>query len=358
MPDLERRVSGLLHDATSDLRPDTTDLVRRAIRQGQERRRRTATVMSTATAALAVAALIVPFMAHHRDGGAIGPTHGLAPSPTATATEAPTHPASPTSPRTAEQIQLPLARYMSSAADEQAYFMAVNLAQKSCAAKFGVTSSIPVTRQPSQVASDTIRRYGIIDAEEVARYGYDFPPSYAASEETVGQGWDPSARELAVMTARRPDGTPVTTDSETGKKVPAGGCAAEGYRLVDKGQTPPTLNLLADDLLGQAWSQTVADPRALAAAREWSACMSGHGYHFKHRWDAAESVGGQPEKVEIRMAKLDLRCANETGYIDTWYAVDTEHQNQLIHEHRAELEVTLADQADVMARVKQALRSR
>ena len=83
--------------------------------------------------------------------------------------------------------------------------------------------------------------------------------------------------------------------------------------------------------------------------------MAGHGYHFEHRWDAGEAVGGHPESAQIAMAELDLGCATRSGYITTWYAVDSSYQNQLIEAHRAELDATLADQADVMERVEQTL---
>lgn len=257
-----------------------------------------------------------------------------------------------------QQIDLPLARYISTPADEEAYDEAVNVEQKRCAAEFGVTTTLPVAEQPSELELDTARRYGVVNPSEVARYGYKLPPTMAGSEDDKAHGWNPSSREFVVMNGAQPDGSPATVDPVSGKKLPKGGCSAEGARALDKGQTPPPRNDLVENLLGQAWNLTIADSRALTAAKKWSSCMAKHGYDFKHRWDAGNSVGTASQDVQITMAKLDLSCATQTGYIDVWYAVDSAYQQRLINDHQGELEATLGDHRAVMARVNAALQGR
>lgn len=361
MSNLERRVSGLLHDATSDLAPDVEALVRGGRARGRRRLRRTAVVLCSSVSALAVATVVVPLsLASTGDSDRLSHFASDGSSPSSTTTGGPTRGSDTVTGQVtaASQIHLPLARYLSTAADQEAYFAAVNMEQKRCAAGFGLSSTLPVAQQPTELESATARRYGIVDASEVARYGYQMPPMSSGAAAVQATRWDPDERELAVMSAREPDGSPVTQDPVTGKTIPDGGCAAEGFRLIDKGQSSPALNDVVEELLGQAWSRTIADPQARAAARKWSACMAVHGHDFQHRWDAAGSVGGRPKSEQIATARQDLGCARETGYIDAWYAIDSAYQNQLIKDHQAELEVVLSEHAAVMSRVHHTLRAR
>lgn len=260
----------------------------------------------------------------------------------------------PTRVTTSAQIDLPLARYLSSAADEKAYFAAVNVAQRRCATSFGVTTRIPVAEQPALVELASNRRYGIVNAAEVERYGYQLVPSGEAGSDK-SDGWNPDRRELVVMNATTPEGESVATDPVTGKDLPEGGCSAEGFRVVDDGELPPPANALAEDLLAQAWERTKADSRAQKAEKAWAACMAERGYDFAHRWEAGNSVGSQPVTVQLQMAKLDLACAESSDYVGTWYAVDVAYQDRLIDQHEADLEATRAEHASVMERVTRTL---
>lgn len=257
----------------------------------------------------------------------------------------------PTAVTSSRQIQLPLARYLAPASDEQAYFAAVNVAQRDCAKAFGVTSRIPVAKQPALIELASERRYGIVNADEVERYGYQLLGGQGAEGDSKAGGWDPDQRELLVMNAVSPDGGNVSTDPETGQKLPEGGCSAEGFRRIDSGDLPPPVNTLAEDLLAQAWERTKADSRALKAEQDWSDCMSELGYDFAHRWDAGNSVGSEALDVQLQMAKRDLKCAVDSNYVGVWYAVDTAYQDRLIGAHEADLEATLAEHSAVMGRV-------
>ena len=252
------------------------------------------------------------------------------------------------------QIRLPLARYLASAADEKAYFAAVSLEQRHCASSFGVTSHMPVAEQPAMVEMATERRYGIVNADEVERYGYQ-PVPRAGRGGDAEEGWDPDQRELLVMNAVTAEGESVVTDPVTGKRLPEGGCSAEGFRRITEGELSPATNTLAEDLLGQAWERTKADSRAIAAETRWADCMRERGYDFDHRWEAGNSVGEQPLAVQLEMAKLDLRCALDTNYLGVWYAVDAAYQHDLIDRHESDLEATLAEHRSVMARVTRTL---
>lgn len=253
--------------------------------------------------------------------------------------------------RSSTQVELPLARFLPAAADEKAYFAAVNVEQKRCARDFGVDSRIPVPEQPSLIEQTSARRFGVVDSADVARYGYRPIPTSAAGAESKADGWNPDARESLVMTAASATGEPLSVDPVTGEDLPEGGCSAAGFQRIDSGQIAPPNNVLVEGLLAEAWELTMADSRALQAERDWSDCMAERGHDFVHRWDAGNSVGAAAEQVQIEMAKLDLRCAEETNYVGIWHAVDSAYQERLIAENQAALEASLADQRDVMGRV-------
>jgi hypothetical protein len=250
------------------------------------------------------------------------------------------------------QIDLPVARYASSADDDKAIFSAVNAAKKQCASEFGVEATVPVTTQPSLMELDSVRRYGVINRAEVARYGYRPAPSAADADDDKAGGWNPSALEAEIMTGMTASGQPSQMQSPEGETLPEGGCSAEGFRTVWGGGTPPGGAPLVEDILAQAWAKTMADSRALAAADKWSACMKERGYDLTHRWDAGNSVQGASAAVQLKMAKLDLRCALDTNYVDVWYAVDVAYQQRLIDEHEGELQAALKQHAEQLDRAQ------
>jgi len=255
------------------------------------------------------------------------------------------------------QIQLPLARFGTTPADQEAMFAAINIEQRDCARRFGVISTIPMTTdQLTEVQSDTVRRYGVINAGEVARYGYDLPPSADGSDSKSGPGaWNPTVREAEVLEGHDASGQPVQLRAADGTRLPAGGCGLEGTRVVWGGKQGPQNDILVGTLLGDAWAETMADSRAQAVAAKWSACMASHGYDFKHRWDAGNSVATKDQATKIAMAKLDLSCALKTNYTGVWYAVDSAYQQRLINAHEGELTAAMDQYHQMMARVHRIL---
>lgn len=253
------------------------------------------------------------------------------------------------------QLDLPVARYASSADDDKAIFAAVNVAQKECAAQFGVQATVSVTSQPSLIELDSVRRYGVINKTEVSRYGYRPAPSAADAGNDKAGGWTPSALEAEIMTGNTASGQPSQIKSADGETVPEGGCGAEGFRSVWGGDAAPGGATLVEDILAQSWAKTMADSRALAAAEKWSACMQERGYDFTHRWDAGNSVQDASPAVQLKMAKLDLRCALKTKYVDIWHAVDVAYQQRLIDEHEGELQASLKQHNEQLDRARSIL---
>jgi len=89
----------------------------------------------------------------------------------------------------------------------------------------------------------------------------------------------------------------------------------------------------------QADVRTRKDSRVLAVGAQWSACMRKAGFFYTNPWDANNDPRwthtNQPTDREIATARADVACRTETGLVDTWYAVLTAHQNQLIEANSA-----------------------
>lgn len=249
-----------------------------------------------------------------------------------------------------EQVAMPLVRYLMPEDDQSDYFNAVNVAQKKCAAKFDVKSSLPVSVQPTEAYLRSVRRYGLINQEEASRRGYELPPLAESKTE-----WAPSAREAEVMQGRTADGRRSTIRSIDDEQVPVGGCARQGLRDVLQGDQDPVVSGLVDNLLKRSWELTISDSRAQGAGRAWSKCMAGHGYRFEHRWDAGNSVAGKPSEVRKAMAQLDLECAVTTNYNGVLYAIDSAYQELLIEENRTPLEDVLDNERRVITRARHVL---
>lgn len=244
-----------------------------------------------------------------------------------------------------------------SADDRQAIFDAVSILTARCTATFGVTYTAGrLTDQPT-VLNGMDRRYGLVNSEEVVRWGYAKPtPAGGAANEKTGVGaWNPSARELEVVTGRTPGGQRSALKAADGTAVPENGCASWAWQEIWAGKQS-RLDQAVSQILGDAWGRTLNDSRAQAAEKAWVDCMGQAGYQLKHRWEAGNSVASKPAAQQIAMAKLDLACAQKVNYVGIWYAVDSAYQRLLIAGREGQLSQATSDHREMVARASAILR--
>ncbi|MEV7095343.1 hypothetical protein AB0M80_21125 [Amycolatopsis sp. NPDC051045] len=241
------------------------------------------------------------------------------------------------------QLHLPIAEYVPSAREDEVVGRAALALTETCARRFGVHYTVRSVEQPG-ILDGADRRYGVVDVDEAARSGYARPSKKA---DGAGQ-WRPSGREYEVVTGRTPAGEPATVRAADGAPVPAGGCAQEAWQRLhgDDDRLLP----LVDEVLREAWTQTLADSRARAAETSWIECMREAGHVFGHRWDAAKSVGTAPAEQQRAMAKLDATCARRVDYVGIWHAVDSAYQRRAIARLGDRLPRALAARRDLIAR--------
>jgi hypothetical protein len=104
---------------------------------------------------------------------------------------------------------------------------------------------------------------------------------------------------------------------------------------------------LVQELAIQAYEEAKADPRVLAAFKEWSSCMAAKGFDYANPLDAdiAQQQGGDtgpPTELEIQTATTDVACKEKTGLLKTWISVLAADQNALLPANLPQLRASMA----------------
>ncbi len=217
------------------------------------------------------------------------------------------------------------------------------LAQR-CIRRYGLRWPTSPEHVPPE-GPEHMERYGIIDADVVAKYGYHQPPQPGVKDGGGGQSWSEDAD--AVMTGR--------VESYEGQPVPEGGCNGEVMRALgaELPENGPPKAPLSRRLAGRAYEQALADPRLDPAIAEWRTCMTAAGYDYDSPLDAGRDrawyVKPGTSKREIATAQADLDCLVRSNFVGMFYALDAAYQRDAVATHRTELR-ELRDDADVIDR--------
>ncbi|KRB67360.1 MULTISPECIES: hypothetical protein [unclassified Kitasatospora] len=232
------------------------------------------------------------------------------------------------------------------------------------------TKGLDWPARPLQAGQDhdgNERRYGVSDARTVAAIGYRLPPPSGVTGDQLAEYKKRlDARKAAMsdtaIAAYTGEKAGATTPQEAGR----GGCRGEATQRLG---LPDDLADNADpveEAMQTGWQRTVADPRAKAADAAWSSCMrtAGFDYPDPHKaagdpaWrPGAEGVPASPDARELAVAKKDLDCKRETGYLTVWQTVEIEQQQALIKEREPSLRQTLERWRQALAKAEQLLNS-
>lgn len=189
-----------------------------------------------------------------------------------------------------------------------------------------------------------MERYGIIDADVVAEFGYHQPPQPGVTDDDgAGQSWSVAADDVMTGGVERYDGKP----------VPDGGCNGAAMRELgtEPPQGGPPKAPLSRRLAGRAYEQALADPRLDPAVAEWRDCMTAAGYDYDSPLDAGRDRAWYAEpgasKPEIATARADLDCRVRSNYAGMFYALDAAYQREAVAAHRAELRELREEAAEI-----------
>ncbi len=254
----------------------------------------------------------------------------------------------------ASQIDLPLLKYLPTDEDNRLIDKAIERYKVQCGQRFGVT--LPVEDHYIDPAIPQ-RRYGLINRDEVEKYGYDLPPVPGQQKNNKeGDAISPKqALEDEVRVGKKPDGSRSTLKDAKGNPLPEGGCAQEAWDRV-RGEVPFDYEDFPLRLMDEAMDLTEADPRHIEAEKDWSACMRKAGHEFEHVYESGDSVRKKDFETQRTMALLEVDCAQEANYPGRAMAIDIEYQRKLIKENEAGLRDALDKKNKLVANAKKALK--
>ncbi|HEX5493810.1 MAG TPA: hypothetical protein VFX70_04460 [Mycobacteriales bacterium] len=224
-------------------------------------------------------------------------------------------------PATRAKVVLPFDAYRFSRSDRRKIDRATDLLIDDCMRSHGFDVTVPTADSGPPAVRPNSRRYGVIDPDVAALYGYHFPPDPGATRRAASyQAW------YGRLPGRERD----ALDGGTG----AGGCTARADRalragivLTDPGWFTP--------LDFRSLDESVTDPGVRAATVRWRACMATHRMHYANpqaaisdpRWKLNSPT---PSGAEIATATADVGCKHRVGLVRTWLAAEAELQRGLI----------------------------
>lgn len=245
--------------------------------------------------------------------------------------------------RVSPEIKLPLDAYKMSRRELAIYDTAVDVITQGCMRARGFDWWIPDRTRVRP--SFNVRRYGVIDLEVTGKFGYHLPP-------------DPLSQALQRRDATLPEEMRSALVGSEGSE----GClqtAAERLSI----DVPDADYALVTDLDFKSLDTSVADDAMMRSNTAWHTCMSRAGYpNYDSPNDAISDERWNLDnptipKLEVDVATSDVRCKLKVGMIDTWLAVETRIQQNVIARHATALAVVaaanrryLANALDVIAR--------
>ncbi|MEU2870256.1 hypothetical protein ABZ769_13790 [Streptomyces olivoreticuli] len=226
---------------------------------------------------------------------------------------------SPDGGRQETETRLPIQNYLLSYSERDAVEQAYEHQVQACMRRQGVEGfSLQHARRHLPDVLD--RRYGLTNLREAQQYGYGLTP-----ENVPPPG-------LPTMTADQR--TLYRGDSSGGQ---AEGCV--GLTIRDLGGLPsrPWETPFAVKIQKMSWEASAKHPRMVEAFRRWSACMSGHGYHFATPMDTPGKAK-RDKNEERELASTEVRCNRSSGVVRDWFAAEAAYQSTLIARHKDNLD--------------------
>lgn len=197
---------------------------------------------------------------------------------------------------------------------------------------------------------DNHRRYGVSDAAEANRYGYENPQLGATpkpaqqplgpNEKLVLHGLEVDPSLQIPGTQEEAETSEVATTVVGGQKVPAGGCLRESALKLFTPTKDTVDPMVAQGIGLDAYARSQKDSRVTEVFAAWSACMGKHGYEVTNPVDQPpgidDSNAGGPQAIV--QAEQDVRCKRETNLVGVWHTVEVAYQQRAIEENAETLD--------------------
>lgn len=253
----------------------------------------------------------------------------------------------------------PLVPYMLTPTETAELHYAFDAMVGDCMRSFGASWRHDSLADYRRAAQDVLKytmswEYGVTDARDAYTGS---PPQLPA--------WDGDLDYFLLQGKRDPNaGGPPALESESpgevnGRALPPGGCQGQAWRALDDAG-----GIGWGSSAVHFWTQAVAmtpqQPGYAEALRPWRDCMASKGYTVT---DPIEDTGdiraardrgtdkGEPYPEELDLVEADVICKSEVNLIDVLTPLRMAAQQQVLDEHRDELE---ADRAMLDGKVARA----
>ncbi|MBW5423284.1 hypothetical protein GKQ77_17220 [Streptomyces sp. BG9H] len=204
--------------------------------------------------------------------------------------------------------------------------------------------------------------YGMLDLGQARRWGYGFDPD--AMAKALPKGRAPTRREYEVLHGLGAEGGDDMV--VRGRKVPEGGCSAEGSRrlMADVSDEERLWGYVPGRV--QKLDKAVArDERVRRAFRDWSRCVEGKGFKeyespgdaFRDKaWGAGREDGNTGRtRRELETAVADVECNRKLNTAGVWWAVSNEQQRADLRRNKSRYAAVREDQARLRAAISKVL---
>jgi hypothetical protein len=240
--------------------------------------------------------------------------------------------------RDGTQIKLPLDAYIPG---EGILGKANDLLLQDCVRRYGFSIGAAVQTKPRP---GNERRYGIVDAGSAARQGYNAPPEMSAGAASQRRQLAvPNPPPTEILYGRASKSPRQKVQAYGGKPVPDGGCVGAVRARLSSGAPARADVKLGERLANQAHAQAEHDSRVTKVWALWSSCMAKSGYTYKTPWAAHDDPQWQGDSAnlrEIRTARADIACRNQTNMVGIWMAVESAYQRRLMEKNSPALAET------------------
>ena len=246
-------------------------------------------------------------------------------------------------------LNLPIGDYSFTPRQMQLIFRAEGKLADSCMQKYGLRYRGEREESPAEYVPGTNRRYGVLNPEVVAKYGYHFP-----EQAPVVSGPDLTGQEIMAL-----NGGPKGSVELNGVKVPEGGClgqareALRGAHSYEKGATA------ARFIASSSFENSLTVPKVVTTTSAWSQCMKHGGFFYKtplRALGAPENSGNQITRREISVAQRDLDCKRRTDLVSIWSNAEGNIQRSMIKENQKDLALLSAAHREVLAEARSIVR--
>ncbi|MEV0746322.1 MULTISPECIES: hypothetical protein [unclassified Streptomyces] len=256
-------------------------------------------------------------------------------------------------------LKLPLDAYDATREEADALQQGQGVLISRCMERFGFRYSLP-PRPATPTRGENALVFGVVDANEAARYGYSAPEDAQPSRRTP-QNLTPS-EELALHGApdlKPPDMPTSQSEAEkngggkeriNGKAVPVGGCGREAFLKLYAPEPNAVDAMYVFNLKAQAESRAREDSRTKAVNKHWSGCMARSGRTATDPMNVTTELGIADDALAspaaITAAKADVGCKKEVNLVGIYFAVQSAYQNRLIDRNAETLDLAKKQLAD------------